>query len=164
MSSCRSQAEAEGLTLLEADNKTGYFGVCHNPQASKSKPYRAQMRRDGELVRMGYFATAEEAALCIARSPEGRGTGHAVRMGRAYHEFVQQIYPELWKEAHANGYNGSWVSSMAIAAWSKEFEHLERLRPDGELSLESLEGEEGEEGEEEGEVRERRFNRTLLLT
>ena len=26
----RSQAEAEGLTLLKADNKTGYFGVCHN--------------------------------------------------------------------------------------------------------------------------------------
>ena len=26
-----SQAEAEGLTLLVADNKTGYFGVYHKP-------------------------------------------------------------------------------------------------------------------------------------
>ena len=25
-----AQAEAEGLTLLVADNKTGYFGVRHN--------------------------------------------------------------------------------------------------------------------------------------
>ena len=25
----RSQAQAEGLTLLVADNKTGYFGVHH---------------------------------------------------------------------------------------------------------------------------------------
>ena len=45
----RQQAQAEGLTLLVADNKTGYFGVC-----------------------LGYFATAEEAALCVARTPEGK--------------------------------------------------------------------------------------------
>ena len=31
-----SQAEAEGLTLLKADNKAGYFGVYHNP--GKPKP------------------------------------------------------------------------------------------------------------------------------
>ena len=67
-----SQAEAEGLTLRVADNKTGYFGVTHNPQASKPKPYQAHVRRGGTLVYLGSFATAEEAALCIARSPEGR--------------------------------------------------------------------------------------------
>ena len=37
----RSQAEAEGLTLLEADNQTGYFGVYHN-KACKSNPYQSQ--------------------------------------------------------------------------------------------------------------------------
>ena len=37
----RSQAEAEGLTLLKADNTTGYFGVNHQP--GKSKPYKAQV-------------------------------------------------------------------------------------------------------------------------
>jgi len=68
----RQQAEAEGLTLRVADNKTGYFGVTHNPQASKPKPYQAHVRRGGTLVYLGSFATAEEAALCIARSPEGR--------------------------------------------------------------------------------------------
>ena len=66
----RSQAEAEGLTLLKADNKTGYFGVSHKP--GRPKPYEARVRRGGKQVGLGTFATAEEAALCIARSPEGQ--------------------------------------------------------------------------------------------
>ena len=66
----RSQAEAEGLTLLVADNATGYYGVRHMP--GKFKPYVAQVWRGGTMVYLGCFATAEEAALCIARSPEGR--------------------------------------------------------------------------------------------
>ena len=67
----RSQAEAEGLTLLKADNKTGYFGV-HLSHPGKPKPYKAQVKRSGKDVHLGTFATAEEAALCVARSPEGR--------------------------------------------------------------------------------------------
>ena len=67
----RSQAEAQGLTLLKADNKTGYFGVnLNNP--GKSKPYQAKVTRGGTQVSLGSFATAEEAALCVARSPEGQ--------------------------------------------------------------------------------------------
>ena len=66
----RQQAEAEGLTLLKADNKTGYFGVCLKP--GQPKPYAARVKRGGKQVYLGHFATAEEAALCIARSPEGR--------------------------------------------------------------------------------------------
>ena len=70
MSTWQQQAEAEGLTLLVADNATGYLGVCHLP--GRSKPYKAQVKRGGQMVHLGCFATAEEAALCIARSPEGR--------------------------------------------------------------------------------------------
>ena len=66
-----AQAEAEGLTLLVAKNKAGYFGVHHNP--GKPKPYQAKVRRGGNSVHLGSFATTEEAALCVARSPEGRG-------------------------------------------------------------------------------------------
>ena len=67
----RQQAEAEGLTLLVADNKVGYFGVnCNNP--GRPKPYVTQVTRGGKQVSLGNFATAEEAALCIARSPEGQ--------------------------------------------------------------------------------------------
>ena len=36
------------------------------------KPYQARVRRGGKVVGLGSFATAEEAALCVARSPEGR--------------------------------------------------------------------------------------------
>ena len=66
-----SHALADGLTLLKADNKTGYFGVnLNNP--GKAKPYVARVRRGGKQVHLGYFATAEEAALRVARSPEGQ--------------------------------------------------------------------------------------------
>ena len=36
------------------------------------KPYQAQVSRGGKRVSLGSFATAEEAALCVARSPEGQ--------------------------------------------------------------------------------------------
>ena len=71
----RQQARAEGLTLLVANSKynstTGYFGVSLK-QPGKPKPYRAQVKRGGKMVHLDSFATAEEGALCIARTPEGR--------------------------------------------------------------------------------------------
>jgi len=67
----RQQAQAEKLTLLVAENKTGYFGVSlYKP--GTPKPYRVLVRRGGKQVCLGSFATAEEAALCVARSPEGQ--------------------------------------------------------------------------------------------
>ena len=73
-----AQAEAEGLTLRVADNKAGYFGVHHKP--GRAKPYVVQVKRSGKKVSLGSFATAEEAALCVARSPEGQA---AERVGSA---------------------------------------------------------------------------------
>ena len=66
----RQQAQAEGLTLLVADNTTGYYGVYHQP--GRPKPYKVELKRGGKNVHLGRFATAEEAALCVARSPEGQ--------------------------------------------------------------------------------------------
>ena len=76
------QAQAEGLTLVVADSKTGYYGVYLVTKPGQRKPYQVQLRRGGKKVSLGNFATAEEAALCVARSPEeqaaaGRGTGKA---------------------------------------------------------------------------------------
>ena len=68
----RQQAQAEGLTLLVAKSKTGYFGVNINNGPGRTKLYKAQLRRGGKKVSLGPFATAEEAALRVARSPEGR--------------------------------------------------------------------------------------------
>ena len=78
----RSQAETEGLTLLKADNKSGYFGVRHQPGFSKPKPYQAQVRRGFKMVHLGTFATAEEAALCVARTPEGRAAAERAHRRR----------------------------------------------------------------------------------
>ena len=67
----RQQAQAEGLTLRVADNSAGYFGVGLS-HPGKPKPYQAQVTRGGKKVHLGSFATAEEAALSVARSPEGQ--------------------------------------------------------------------------------------------
>jgi len=65
------QAEAEGLTLMRTEsNSTGYKGVRFN--SGRPQPYQAHLRRCGENVTLGSFATAEEAALAYARSPEAR--------------------------------------------------------------------------------------------
>ena len=70
-SSEQQQAQAEGLVLRVADTTTGYFGVClANP--GYPKPYHARVTRGGKTVSLGSFATAEEAALCVARSPKGQ--------------------------------------------------------------------------------------------
>ena len=77
----RQQAQAERLTLRVADNKTGYFGVCHQP--GRRKPYQARVSRGGNMVHLGRFTTAEEAALCVARSPEGRKAAERVASAAA---------------------------------------------------------------------------------
>ena len=52
------QAQAEKLTLLVADNKSGYFGVSLD-KPGKTKPYQARVWRGGNKVHLGWFATAE---------------------------------------------------------------------------------------------------------
>ena len=69
--SSEQQAQAEGLVLRVADNKTGYFGV-YLDKPGQPKPYQTQVTRGGKKVQLGCFATAEEAALCVARSLEGQ--------------------------------------------------------------------------------------------
>merc|ERR1740133_569793 len=70
-----NQAEAEGLTLQRSENQTGYVGVYVNT-SNKVKPFEARVRRGGQRVFIGHFATAEEAALEVARvvadEPEGK--------------------------------------------------------------------------------------------
>ena len=52
----RWQAEAEGLTLIKADTKTGYCNVSHKP--GQPKPYQAQVTRGGKVVTLGCFAAS----------------------------------------------------------------------------------------------------------
>ena len=66
------QAQAEGLVLRVAENKAGYFGVYLVTKPGLGRPYKAVVRRAGKSVGLGSFATVEEAALCVARLPEGQ--------------------------------------------------------------------------------------------
>ena len=92
------QAGAEGLTLLEADNTTGYYGVYQRP--GRPKPYQALVRRGGGKVSLGHFATAEEAALSIARSPEGQA---AAREAAAPPAAAPLTIEEVRQQARAEG-------------------------------------------------------------
>ena len=70
----KGEDEQEQVVVLEGvevDNKTSYANV--HVLSGRLKPYQAQvLNRSGRKVCLGSFATAEEAALCIARSPEGK--------------------------------------------------------------------------------------------
>ena len=64
-----------------------YFGV-HLNQPGKPKLYLAQLKHGGKMVYLGSFATAEVAALCIARTchravARGAGGGKASGVGGA---------------------------------------------------------------------------------
>ena len=69
------QAEAVGLTLVKADNFSGYLGVrCYSSRRNLTKSYEAiGPRGGGKTKSLGYFATAEEAALCRARLLDWEG-------------------------------------------------------------------------------------------
>ena len=87
----RHRQQAEELTLLVAKNTTGYFGVSRN-KPGRPKPYKAHVRRGGKDEHLGSFATAEEAALCVARTPEGQAAAaeRAAAVAPLTSEEVQQ--------------------------------------------------------------------------
>ena len=113
----RQQAQAEGLTLRVAEsNKTGYFGVNLNSRPGQPKPYAAQVRRGGKKVSLGCFATAEEAALCIARTLEGQAAAErtAAAPPLTSEEARQQAQAEqlmLVVAANSSGYFGVYLAN-----------------------------------------------------
>eukprot|EP00964_Phaeocystis_antarctica_P019065 scaffold10518_cov68-Phaeocystis_antarctica.AAC.4 len=103
----RQQAQAEGLMLIKSDNnKTGYFCVNLNP-SSRLKPYQAHWFRGRERVHLGSFVTAEEAALCVARSPRGQAATEKAAAALTREEARQQAQAEglmLLKSDNKTGY------------------------------------------------------------
>ena len=86
----RQQAQAEELSLILADNKTGYFGV-HRKRGRK-RPYQARVKRAGKEVNLGYFATAEEAALSVSRTPEGHAAAERVAAALSTYETSEEAW------------------------------------------------------------------------
>jgi len=103
----RQQAQAEKLTLLVAENSTGYFGVRHL-KSDQPRPFLVQVWRGGNKVYLGMFATAEEAALCVARSPEGRAVAadRAVLTGEDARQQAQAEKLTLLRADNSSGYFG----------------------------------------------------------
>ena len=57
------------MSPLVTKSKTGYFGVYLSTHVGP-RPFQASVRRGGKTVHLGCFATAEEAALSVATTPE----------------------------------------------------------------------------------------------
>lgn len=66
-----ARAAAEGLTLQPSDNTAGFKGVSY--KRDKPRPYVAQVKRGGKSVTLGFFSTAEAAALSYARDIAANG-------------------------------------------------------------------------------------------
>ena len=101
-----------------ADNKTGYLCVyLTNP--GQPKPYMARVRRGGNLVGLGSFATTEETALCVARSPEGRAAAEraagAPPLTSEEAEVVEVLEAE---EVEEEAENVPMVEVVAVVVWS----------------------------------------------
>ena len=97
------------------------FGVIHHPQASRSKPHKAQVRRGGKMVHLGIFATAEEAALYIARSPEGQEAANRPAAAAPSEEARQQAEAEGGADAARGRQHDGLLRRVP--------QHLVELRP-----------------------------------
>ena len=95
-----AQAEAEGLTLARTDNQTGFRNVSVHVD-KKTRPFSAIVTRDGRKAHLGSFATAEEAALHIARTPEGQAQAKAEAKAQAKAEAKAQAKAEAKAQAQA---------------------------------------------------------------
>ena len=72
-------ATAEGLALVRAENSSGFKGVFRpSRKSSTSKPFEAQLTHGGRQKYLGTFATAEEAALAVARALGPAGVAAAL--------------------------------------------------------------------------------------
>jgi len=121
------QAEAEGLTLVRAEgsHSTGYRGVGFN-RGNASQPYKATVKRSGKTVILGNFATAEEAALAYARSPEGRAAVAAAAAPPAPPPLTAE---EALRQAEAEGLTLVRAESSSTGYKYVSFNNLMKTRP-----------------------------------
>jgi hypothetical protein len=136
----------EGLTLVVAKGKTGYFGV-RLEKPGQPKPYRAQLKRGGKRVLLGSFATAEEAALCVARTLEGRAAA-----GRAAAAESQGAPPAAPSGASLK--EEGTVPPMPPGAFVKEEGVVPPMPPDAFVKVEVVVKE--EEGSTDGRPKKQR--------
>ena len=133
-------------------------------QRTKTTPYLVRVSRGGVKVCLGSFATAEEAALCFARSPEGqaaaakkaaaatrrgarsirRKTAPGARSAEKEAEAVVEV--EVWEVVEAEEAEGE-AEDVQIAVETVEV--VEVMEPEGVV---------GEGGRSTGRSEKRRRN------
>ena len=59
-------------TARASRSASGIVGVYHVPEASRSKPWRAQISVGKRLIHLGTFATRDEAAAARAAAEQDR--------------------------------------------------------------------------------------------
>ena len=113
-------AEAEGLTLLLADNATGFACVARLTPKGRAKPYKADVWEEGKIRNLGTFATGEGAALAVARSlgPEGVAAKINAHVSDA---------PEHLKVARIAVMTGSCILILSDAALKGELNYYHML-------------------------------------
>ena len=86
------QAEAEGLTLVRSDLSCSGFKSVSFYSNAKRRPYQARAYHpsSGKSSSLGYFATAEEAALSVARAAAPPAASPAPPPPMTAEEAVQQ--------------------------------------------------------------------------
>ena len=96
-----AQAAAEGLTLEKSRFASGYKGV-----SIQGRRYQAYVMRAGKFVSLGYFATAEEAALAVAR--DARSTPPAVQLSLLGDDHAGESETSLDEDLLLGGESGLW--------------------------------------------------------
>ena len=137
------QAAQEGLPLLKSENKAGLFGVYGWGATFSAKVMRTVEGRDAKTqVYLGNFASRFHAALCVARTDEGKAQAAAVAAsgGRL-----------------SNGTTGAqaprWDAEMRGASQWEEREEAKKARL-GEEEEAKKAREEAKEAREEAKARE----------
>ena len=97
-------AAEKGISLIEDEaNATGFRGVSYDPKR-KTKPYQAQIMRDGKQRTLGMYSSKYEAALEYARAagPVAAQMSAEAAMELAAAEDISLIE----EKANATGFRG----------------------------------------------------------
>jgi hypothetical protein len=88
------------IQLLRRENSgSGWYGVTLEKKGSASRPYLAQIRRNGRQVKLGRFETGEEAAHAYAEAMTPEDLEKLCTPGRHGRHASTELVPQLSTEA-----------------------------------------------------------------
>ena len=115
------QAAEEGFALDQIETAGRFKGVKFYTKGHQARPYQAHVSEGGKMLTLGYYATAEEAALVFARYKWKRQGGAALPPPLAAAEAAAQ--------AEAEGLTLTSSSSSQTGFRNVAFDPRNRARP-----------------------------------